>query len=296
MATTQTRPEFTDTYWIIPEYETTPYGKVSFTPQDRRTFNSLFKDSRLIWAGRQPVQGMVKITPPSTITEIVTVQGWHMSNFVAIQNTAMPVVEYQGKRVVTFAMIDKAHGRPKGTASRAFSRNRQRFIEGKDFFKVNASEFNSLTEKAPFKEMANQKVSLKDWAIEPTVKKARGEVVLITEPGYLLLVKPFGDDLSWDVQRQMVDAYFRRNTLGELRHVEIPSLEELREMPPEKAQHIVAKAEKESSYGHGKPGSAAMTLRRKELKQIRPAIRTLIDLHQISICDLGDFAQGVAHA
>ncbi|CAJ0995598.1 hypothetical protein [Sodalis praecaptivus] len=105
MATTQTRPEFTDTYWIIPEYETTPYGKVSFTPQDRRTFNSLFKDSRLIWAGRQPVsdftqglkdpesqkvdvegiaegieeisipQGMVNITPPSAITNIVTVQG-----------------------------------------------------------------------------------------------------------------------------------------------------------------------------------------------------------------------------
>lgn len=115
---TQTRPEFFDTYWIIPEYETTPYGKVSFTRQDRRTFIALFKDSRLIWAGRQPVncftenvkrtesqkqdvkrsvnptssvketescrgqsvsdivtQGGVKITPPSAITNIVTVQG-----------------------------------------------------------------------------------------------------------------------------------------------------------------------------------------------------------------------------
>ncbi|MGX8940523.1 hypothetical protein ACWWJF_27370 [Symbiopectobacterium sp. Eva_TO] len=76
VATTQTRPEFIDIYWIIPEYSTVPYGKVSFTRQDRRTFIALFKDSRLIWAGRQPVQGRVKITPPSTstITEIVTVQ------------------------------------------------------------------------------------------------------------------------------------------------------------------------------------------------------------------------------
>ncbi|HGJ5856511.1 hypothetical protein [Arsenophonus nasoniae] len=56
VATTPTRPEFIDTYWIIPEYSTTPYGKVSFTRQDRRTFNSMFKDSRLIWAGRQPVR------------------------------------------------------------------------------------------------------------------------------------------------------------------------------------------------------------------------------------------------
>ncbi|CAJ0995600.1 ORF6N domain-containing protein [Sodalis praecaptivus] len=59
-----------------------------------------------------------------------------MSNFVAIQNTAMPVVEYQGKRVVTFAMIDKAHGRPKGTAKRTFSLHRDRFVEGVDFFDV----------------------------------------------------------------------------------------------------------------------------------------------------------------
>ncbi|MGX8941780.1 hypothetical protein ACWWJF_17160 [Symbiopectobacterium sp. Eva_TO] len=73
---TQTRPEFLETYWIVPCYSTTPYGKVSFTRRDRRTFIAMFKDSRLIWAGRQPVQGRVNITPPSTstITEIVTVQ------------------------------------------------------------------------------------------------------------------------------------------------------------------------------------------------------------------------------
>ncbi|HGJ5878007.1 MAG TPA: hypothetical protein ACHBZ9_02680 [Arsenophonus nasoniae] len=57
---TQTRPEFIDTYWIIPEYSTTPYGKVSFTRQDRRIFISLFKDSRLIWAGRKPVHASVE--------------------------------------------------------------------------------------------------------------------------------------------------------------------------------------------------------------------------------------------
>ncbi|WP_148203623.1 hypothetical protein [Sodalis glossinidius] len=56
MATTQTRPEFIDTYWIIPEYSSAPYGKVSFTRQDRRTFIAMFKDSRLIWAGHQRVQ------------------------------------------------------------------------------------------------------------------------------------------------------------------------------------------------------------------------------------------------
>ncbi|MGG2141614.1 hypothetical protein [Symbiopectobacterium sp. RP] len=93
VATTQTRPEFIDTYWIIPEYSSEPYGKVSFTRQDRCIYNSLFKDSRLIWAGRQPVnrftQGLKDPKSPklpvegieeistvlATITEIVTVQG-----------------------------------------------------------------------------------------------------------------------------------------------------------------------------------------------------------------------------
>lgn len=142
-----------------------------------------------------------------------------MSNFVAIQNTAMPVVEYQGKRVVTFAMIDKAHGRKKGAAKRTFNRNKSRFVEGKDFFELTWGLKDPKSLKGVF---------------PPRTPKG----ILVTEPGYLLLVKPFGDDLSWDVQRQMVEVYFRRNTLGELRHVEIPSLEELSQMPAEKAQHI----------------------------------------------------------
>lgn len=193
-----------------------------------------------------------------------------MSNFVAIQNKAMPVFEYQDKRVVTFAMIDKVHGRPKGTAKSAFIRHRSRFVEKRHFFELSGDIICTQLLAGLF-------------------PKHTRKGMLITEMGYLLLVKPFQDDLAWGIQEELVTVYFRRNTLGELRHVEIPSLEELREMPAEKAPHIVAKAEKESSYGHGKPGSAAMTLLRKELKQIRPAIRTLIDLHQISICDLGDF-------
>lgn len=79
-----TRPKFTDTYWIIAPFSDIPYGKVSFTRQEARLFRTMFKDSRLIWAGRKPVQcieeisipkGGVNITPPSTITNIVTVQG-----------------------------------------------------------------------------------------------------------------------------------------------------------------------------------------------------------------------------
>lgn len=56
MATIQPCSRFIDTYWIVPSYSTMPYGKIAFTQRESRTFNSMFKDSRLIWAGRKPVR------------------------------------------------------------------------------------------------------------------------------------------------------------------------------------------------------------------------------------------------
>ena len=53
------------------------------------------------------------------------------SNSVSISNTNLPVVEYEGQRVVTFAMVDKVHQRPCGTASRNYRKNRPKFIEEK---------------------------------------------------------------------------------------------------------------------------------------------------------------------
>ncbi|WGM04104.1 hypothetical protein [Arsenophonus nasoniae] len=47
--------KFIDTYWIIHRNSNTPSSKVSFTRNDRRIFNVLFKDDRLIWDGRKPV-------------------------------------------------------------------------------------------------------------------------------------------------------------------------------------------------------------------------------------------------
>lgn len=38
----------------------------------------------------------------------------------------------------------------------------------------------------------------------------RMELTLITEQGYLMLVKSFTDDLAWKVQRQLVKSYFRK--------------------------------------------------------------------------------------
>lgn len=194
-------------------------------------------------------------------------------NAISINQTEFPVVEFHAQRVVTFAMIDETHKRPKDTAKKAFQRNRARFVDGEDFFIVNASEVQwNLT-------------GYLDRGIKRPGKKVtspiRGRVTLITESGYLLLTKPFNDDLAWQVQRQLVKAYFRRPESVTFHHVDLPSLEELAAMPISDARNIVALADKDSKQLHGSQGSNGMNLRKKELKSIRPAEKLVDDLSQI---------------
>lgn len=107
---------------------------------------------------------------------------------VTVNKTNLPVKEYQGQRVVTLKEIDTVHQRPEGTAGRNFGANREHFIEGLDFFQLSYEEARSTN----FVERPNSQ-----------------GLTLITESGYLMLVKSFTDDLAWTVQRQLVNTYFR---------------------------------------------------------------------------------------
>lgn len=118
-----------------------------------------------------------------------------MQNSVTINSHDLAVKEYQGVRVVTFKDIDRLHERPDGTARKRFNDNRGHFIEGTDFFKISASVFRTQIDQ-----------SLSTKAVE--------DVTLITESGYLMLVKSFTDNLAWNVQRQLVNTYFRAKTVS----------------------------------------------------------------------------------
>ncbi|WP_168393208.1 ORF6N domain-containing protein [Erwinia amylovora] len=190
---------------------------------------------------------------------------------ITLHDAKMPLVEYQGQRVVTFAMIDTVHQRPKDTAKNAFQRNRRHFIEGKDYFVVSAGSVDGLARgiKRPGKKITSP---------------VRGKVTVFTEFGYLLLTKPFTDDLAWQVQHQLVDGYFRHTPhFSDIRPVLIPSLDELEAMPPQQAQNILAAAERKSHWRHGKHGSAEMSQRKRELKLLRPALARIAALIQLTI-------------
>lgn len=115
-----------------------------------------------------------------------------MKNSIVINGNELPIKEYNSKRVVTLKEIDMVHGRPDGTARKRFNDNKEHFIEGEDYFKVKCSEVR------PF---FGQTL--------PNGYNPNADVILITESGYYMLVKSFTDELSWTVQRELVNSYFK---------------------------------------------------------------------------------------
>ncbi len=113
------------------------------------------------------------------------------NQLVHIGNSDISIKEYNGQRVVTLKDIDMVHGRPDGTARKRFNDNRNHFIEGEDFFVI------------------TQPSEIRTLGLERPQGGVPEKVVLATEQGYLMLVKSFTDDLAWDVQRQLVNGYFK---------------------------------------------------------------------------------------
>lgn len=117
-----------------------------------------------------------------------------MNELIDINENEIVAKEWKGHRVVTASDIDTVHNRPAETAGRNFRTNRNKFVEGEDYFIISSDEIR------------RNKIL---WLNSRT----RRDVVVFTESGYLLLVKSFTDDLSWQVQRKLINSYFRLKEL-----------------------------------------------------------------------------------
>jgi len=126
-------------------------------------------------------------------------------NNIQINNQSLAVKEYQGQRVVTFKEIDRVHDRPDNNAKKRFFDNKKRFIENEDYFLVKPTDF--------------QKSEIRTLGFNVP---NRG-LTLLTESGYLMIVKSFTDNLAWQVQRELVKNYFR---VKEMQKVPVASNEE----------------------------------------------------------------------
>ena len=118
------------------------------------------------------------------------------NEIITINNVELGIKEYKKERVVTAWDIGKVHNRDVGEINKIFNRNKDKFILNEDYFILKIKDFSER-----FK-------TIQDF-IPNNVK----EIVLFTESGYLMLVKTFTDDLSWDIQRQLVKGYFKLKEL-----------------------------------------------------------------------------------
>lgn len=126
-----------------------------------------------------------------------------MNEVMNICGTELQIKRYSNQRIVTFKDIDAVHQRPAGTARKRFNDNKKHFIEGEDFFKVKCSEVRPFFGQTP-----------------PNGFNPNAAVILITESGYLMLVKSFTDDLAWEVQRKLVNSYFKSEGVPQALSVE----------------------------------------------------------------------------
>lgn len=108
---------------------------------------------------------------------------------VQVAGTAIQKITYRDQHVVTFAMIDRLHGRVDGTAGRSFRENRDRFINGHDYAELTSDEIRRMSSTGVFPE-----------------RTARG--ILLTRRGYLKIVKSLNDDKAWEVFDEMISRYF----------------------------------------------------------------------------------------
>jgi len=151
-----------------------------------------------------------------------------MSEYVRINNNELEIKEYNGERVVTNFEIAKLHNKTVKAVTQQFERNKKHLILDEDYYVVPKE---------------NSKVTGCDFKKYFTSNRQK-ELILFTQSGYLMLVKSFMDDLSWKVQREIVNTYFKmkqlsqKNELQPISRNEIQSLDVLelmiKEMKKEK--------------------------------------------------------------
>lgn len=115
---------------------------------------------------------------------------------ITIMDTSIAPVDYRGTPVLSLRQVDELHQRPSGTARACFNRHKGEMVEGEDYITLSYEEWSKLP--------------LKLDRI-PNVRSKGGprvSMTFLTETGYLLIVKPFSDKRSWQMQRVLIRSYF----------------------------------------------------------------------------------------
>ena len=124
-----------------------------------------------------------------------------MTSLTQINDTQVSIVNFKSIPVVTTAMLAEFYGTEPIRIQQNQHENKQRFIEGKHFFKIIGQELKDFV------------TSLKIVANFPAISNKTRSLILWTERGAARHAKMLDTDQAWEVFEQLEDCYFVRKEI-----------------------------------------------------------------------------------
>ncbi len=116
------------------------------------------------------------------------------TELMAVEAKDLRIIEYRGQRVVTTEQMAAGYGTDVANIKVNYSRNANRFVEGKHFFKVVGKELADLRVSFSYLQISSKTRSLMLW----------------TERGAANHAKMLETDQAWSYYDEMVEFYFTR--------------------------------------------------------------------------------------
>ncbi|MEI5701445.1 ORF6N domain-containing protein [Acinetobacter baumannii] len=124
-----------------------------------------------------------------------------MPNITQINDTQVSIINFKSIPVITTAMLAEFYGTEPIRIQQNHHENKQRFIEGKHFFKIVGQELKEFV------------TSLKLVANFPVISNKTRSLILWTERGAARHAKMLDTDQAWEVFEQLEDCYFVRKEI-----------------------------------------------------------------------------------
>ncbi|EMD3988779.1 ORF6N domain-containing protein [Acinetobacter baumannii] len=124
-----------------------------------------------------------------------------MPNITQINDTQVSIINFKSIPVITTAMLAEFYGTEPIRIQQNQHENKQRFIEGKHFFKIVGQELKEFV------------TSLKLVANFPSISNKTRSLILWTERGAARHAKMLDTDQAWEVFEQLEDCYFVRKEI-----------------------------------------------------------------------------------
>ncbi|WP_440863241.1 ORF6N domain-containing protein [Symbiopectobacterium purcellii] len=116
-----------------------------------------------------------------------------MTQIITIQNTQLPVIEYQSQRVITTELLAQGYRATTQNIRQNFNNNKSRFVEGKHYFQIDGEELNTLRVEIIDAQISSKSRTLTLW----------------TERGASRHAKMLETDQAWEWYEALEDNYFR---------------------------------------------------------------------------------------